>query len=228
MSQSDIDLSKLFGAAMSAINENRDELNGKDEENHPNHGDNVYNNLNVIKNTLQSQQDQSPSDALRAAAEAVAKDGKGSTAPQYAAGLQQAAIQLEGKDELNHNDVATVLHSMLGGQQQPGQATADPISNLAGLVTGGQQAAGQPQRGAVQSGQASAILGKVAKAAIPAAMGFMMAKASGANSKSAFMSAATQAAMGSIMGANPLQAATSGGASGGLIAQSIMKALMGQ
>lgn len=221
MSQSGIDLSKLFGVAMNAINENRDELNSKDEENHPNHGDHVYDNLNVIKNTLQSQQDQSPSDALRAAAEAVGKDGKGSTAPQYAEGLQQAANQLEGKDELNHNDVASLLTSMLGGggQQQAGQAAADPISSLAGLVTGGQQAAAQPQRGAV--------LGKVAKAAIPAAMGFMMAKASGADTKSAFMSAATQAAMGSIMGANPLQAATSGGASGGLIAQSIMKSLLG-
>jgi len=215
MSQSDIDLSKLFGAAMSAINENRDELNGKDEENHPNHGDNVYNNLNVIKNTLQSQQDQSPSDALRAAAEAVAKDGKGSTAPQYAAGLQQAATQLEGKDELNHMDVASLLNSMLGGGgQQPGQATADPMSSILGLVTGG-----QPQQGAAQSSQAQAILGKV----LPAGMAFMRAKASGADTKSAAM----QAAMSAMMGSNPLQAATPGGASGGLIAQSIMKSLLG-
>lgn len=221
MSQSGIDLSQLFGVAMSAINENRDELNNKDEENHPNHGDNVYNNLNVIKTALQSQQDQNPSDALRAAAEAVSKNGKGSTAPQYAAGLQQAASQFEGKDDLDHHDVASLLTSMLGGQTQSGQGT-DAMSNLAGLVTGA-QAGAQPQRGSAQS----ALLGKVAKAAIPAAMGFMAAKASGADTKSAMMSAATQAAMGAMMGANPLQAATSGGASGSLIAQSIMKSLLG-
>ena len=53
MSQSGIDLSKVFSAAMSAVNENRSELNSMDEENHPNHGDNVYNNLGIIKYTLQ-------------------------------------------------------------------------------------------------------------------------------------------------------------------------------
>ena len=54
MSQPSIDLSKLIGAAMNAIDENRSELNSMDEENHPNHGDHVYNNLDIIKNTLQS------------------------------------------------------------------------------------------------------------------------------------------------------------------------------
>jgi hypothetical protein len=57
----------------------------------------------------------------------------------------------------------------------------------------------------------------------PAAMEFMRAKASGSDTKSAAM----QAAMRAMMDGNPLQAATPGGASGGLIAQSIMKSLMG-
>jgi hypothetical protein len=223
MPQSGIDLSRLFGAAMSAINENRDELNGMDEENHPDHGDNVYNNLNVIKNTMQSQQNQSPSDALRAAAEALEKNGKGSTAPHYAEGLQQAADQLEGKDELNHNDIASLLNSMLGTgvQQQPPQATADPISSLLELVTGGQQpqqAAGQHQQGTAQPGQD--ILGKV----LPAGMAFMRAKASGADTKTAAM----QVAMSAMIGSNPLQTGTSRGASNGLIAQAVMRALMSQ
>jgi len=221
MSQSGIDLSKLFGAALNAINENRDELNGMDEENHPNHGDNVYNNLNVIKNALQSQQDQSPSDALRAAAETLEKNGKGSTAPHYAEGLQQAADQFEGKGKLNHNDIASLLNSMLGTgvQQQPAQATADPISSLLGLITGAQQpqqAATQPQRGTPQSSQD--ILGKV----LPAGMAFMRAKASGADTKTAAM----QAAMSALTGSNPLQAGSSRGASNGIIAQTIMRALM--
>jgi hypothetical protein len=112
-------------------------------------------------------------------------------------------------------DVASLLNSMLGGGgQQPGQATADPMSSILGLVTGG-----QPQQGAAQSSQAQAILGKV----LPAGMAFMRAKASGADTKSAAM----QAAMSAMMGSNPLQAATPGGASGGLIAQSIMKSLLG-
>jgi hypothetical protein len=57
----------------------------------------------------------------------------------------------------------------------------------------------------------------------PAAMEFMRAKATGSSTQSAAM----QAAMKAMMGGNPLQASTPGGASGGLIAQSIMKSLLG-
>jgi hypothetical protein len=215
MSQSGIDLSSLFSAAMSAINENRDELNGMDEENHPNHGDHVYNNLGIIKNTLQSQQGQNPSDALRAAAEAVAKNGKGSTSQHYAQGLQQAANQLQGKSQLDHNDVASLLTSMLGaGVQQPSQqaSAGDPISSLLSLVAGPQQQA------TAQPGGAQNLMSK----AIPAAMQFMRAKQAGASTPAA----AIQAAMSAMSSSNPMQAGSSRGASNGLIAQGIMQALM--
>jgi hypothetical protein len=217
MSQSGIDLSKLIGAAMNVINENRSELNSMDEENHPNHGDHVYNNLGIIKNTLQSQQGQNPSDALRAAAEAVAKNGKGSTSQHYAQGLQQAANQLQGKDQLDHNDVSSLLTSMLGaGVQQPSQqATAgDPISSLLGLVAGPQQ----PQQAASQPAGAQNLMGK----AIPAAMEFMRAKQAGASTPAA----AIQAAMSVMNSRNPMQTGSSRGASNGLIAKGVMQALM--
>ena len=217
MSQSGIDLSSLFSAAMSAVNENRDELNGMDEENHPNHGDNVYNNLGIIKNTLQSQQGQNPSDALRAAAQAVAKNGKGSTSQHYAQGLQQAANQLQGKSQLDHNDVASLLTSMLGaGVQQPSQqATAgDPISSLLSLVAGPQQ----PQQAAAQPADMQNLMGK----AVPAAMEFMRAKQAGASTPAA----AIQAAMGVMSSSDPMQAGSARGASNGLIAQGVMQALM--
>ena len=216
MSQSGIDLSKLIGAAMSAVNENRSELNSMDEENHPDHGDHVYNNLGIIKNTLQSQQGQNPSDALRAAAEAVAKNGKGSTSQNYAQGLQQAANQLRGKNQLDHNDVASLLTSMLGaGVQQPSQqATAgDPISSLLGLVAGQ-----QPQQAAAQPADMQNLVAKV----MPAAMEFMRAKQAGASTPAA----AIQAAMGVMSSRNPMQTGSSRGASNGLIAQGIMQALM--
>jgi len=216
MSQSGIDLSKLFGAAMNAVNENRSELNSMDEENHPNHGDNVYNNLGIIKNTLRSQQGQNPSDALRAAAEAVAKDGRGSTSQHYAQGLQQAANQFEGKGRLDHNDVASLLTSMLGaGVQQPSQqATAgDPISSLLSLV-----ASQQPQQAAAQPAGTQNLVSK----AVPAAMEFMRAKQAGASTPAA----AIQAAMGVMSSRNPMQTGSSRGASNGLIAQGVMQALM--
>ena len=93
MSQSTPDLAKLFGVALNAVSNNREELNSMDESNHPNHGDNVAHNLGIIKSALESQQSQNPSDALRLAAQRLSEQGQGSTAPQYAQGLQQAADQ---------------------------------------------------------------------------------------------------------------------------------------
>jgi hypothetical protein len=202
LSQSPLDLAKLFGMAMNAVNDNRDELNGMDETNHPNHGDNVAHNLGIIKSTLESQQAQNPSDALRLAAQILNQQGRGSTAPQYSQGLQQAAAQFQGQQSLSNEDIGLLMHNMLGAQSQ-----AAPQRGMAGMVS--QQAAPG----------GSDLVSKLA----PAAMEFMRAKATGASTQSAAM----QAAMQAMMGGNPLQASTPGGASGGLIAQSIMKSLIG-
>jgi dihydroxyacetone kinase-like protein len=203
LSQSPLDLAQLFGMAMNAVNDNRDELNSMDETNHPNHGDNVAHNLGLIKSTLESQQAQNPSDALRLAAQRLNQQGRGSTAPQYAQGLQQAAAQFQGQQSLSNEDIGLLMHNMLGAQSQ-----AAPQRGMAGMLS--QQAAPG----------SNDLVSKLA----PAAMEFMRAKASGASTQSAAM----QAAMQAMMGGNPLQASTPGGASGGLIAQSIMKSLMGQ
>jgi hypothetical protein len=56
MSQSTLDLAKLFGVALNTVNSNRENLNSMDEENHPNHGDNVTHNLGIIKDAFESQQ----------------------------------------------------------------------------------------------------------------------------------------------------------------------------
>ena len=188
--------------AMNAVNDNRDGLNGMDETNHPNHGDNVAHNLGIIKSTLESQQAQNPSDALRLAAQILNQQGRGSTAPQYSQGLQQAAAQFQGQQSLSNEDIGLLMHNMLGAQSQ-----AAPQRGMAGMVS--QQAAPG----------GSDLVSKLA----PAAMEFMRAKATGASTQSAAM----QAAMQAMMGGNPLQASTPGGASGGLIAQSIMKSLIG-
>jgi len=205
LSQSPLDLANLFGVAMNAVNNNREQLNGMDETNHPDHGDNVAHNLAIIKSTLESQQSQNPSDALRLTAQKLNEQGRGSTAPQYAQGLQQAATQFQGQQNLSNEDVGLLMHNMLG--TQPGSQGGMP--GMLGMLSG-------------QSQQAPAGNDLVSKLA-PAAMEFMRAKSSGASTQSAAM----QAAMRAMMGGNPLQASTPGGASGGLIAQSIMKSLMG-
>ena len=204
LSQSTPDLAKLFGVALNAVSQNSEELNGMDETNHPNHGDNVTHNLGLIQSVLQSQQSQNPSDALRLAAQTLSTQGRGSTAPQYAQGLQQAATHFQGQQSLNNDDVGLLLHSMLGA---PSGTQPTPQSGML---------SGQTRQAAPGSND---LVSKLA----PAAMEFMRAKASGASTQSAAM----QAAMQAMMGGNPLQASSPGGASGGLIAQSIMKSLLG-
>jgi hypothetical protein len=208
MSQSTTDLANLFGVALNAVNSNRGQLNSMDVANHPNHGDNVTHNLGIIQSALQSQQSQNPSDALRLAAQMLNSQGRGSTAPQYSQGLQQAAAHFQGQQSMSNDDVGLLLHSMLGAST--GSQAAPQSAGMAGMLSG------QTQQTAPGG---SDLFGKLA----PAAMEFMRAKASGSDTKSAAM----QAAMRAMMGGNPLQAATPGGASGGIIAQSILKSLMG-
>ena len=208
MSQSTPDLARLFGVALNAVSNNRDQLNSMDETNHPDHGDNVAHNLGIVKSTLESQQSQNPSDALRLAAQRLSEQGRGSTAPQYAQGLQQAAIHFQGQQSLSNDDMGLLLHTMLGAATGSQAAT---------------QPGGMPGMLGMLSGQTAPGGGDIISKLAPAAMEFMRAKASGSDTKSAAM----QAAMRAMMGGNPLQAATPGGASGGLIAQSIMKSLMG-
>ena len=211
MAQSTVDLANLFGIAMNAVTSNRDQLNTMDETNHPDHGDNVAHNLGIVKSALESQQSQNPSDALRLAAQQLSEQGRGSTAPQYSQGLQQAANHFQGQQSLSNDDMGLLLHSMLG-TPAGSQATAQPggMSGMLGMLSGQTQ----------QTAPGGDLVSKLA----PAAMEFMRAKASGSDTKSAAM----QAAMRAMTGGNPLQASTPGGASGGLIAQSIMKSLMGQ
>jgi hypothetical protein len=110
VSQSTLDLAKLFGVALNTVNSNREKLNSMDENNHPNHGDNVTHNLGIIKEAFQSQQGQSPTDAMRYAAQRLTEQGRGSTAPQYSQGLMQAATHFEGQQSLSNNDMGLLLH----------------------------------------------------------------------------------------------------------------------
>jgi hypothetical protein len=149
---------------------------------------------------------------MRYAAQRLTEQGRGSTAPQYSQGLQQAANHFEDQQSLSNNDMGLLLHTLLGSAP-PSQAA--PQSNaMQGILN---TISEQPQQATAGGND---LLSKLA----PAAMEFMRAKQSGASTQSAAM----QAAMRAMMGGNPLQASSPGGASGGLIAQSIMKSLMGQ
>jgi hypothetical protein len=95
MSQSTLDLAKLFGAALNTVNSNRENLNSMNEINHPNHGDNVTHNLGIIKDAFESQQGQSPSDAMRYAAQRVTEQGHGSKYRSIHRGFSRLRLTLK-------------------------------------------------------------------------------------------------------------------------------------
>jgi hypothetical protein len=240
MDQPTSDLSELFGAALQAVTAHRQEINDLDGYN-GNHGDNMVENVRMIVDALKEKSTQTPSEALGYAGERLRSEGRGGTSQYYAKGLNQAAEQLQGQARLDPGGVMSVVQSILGaipsqGHPQQPQAGGTVLEQILGM-SGGQppQAGGgileqvlgmagaQPPQTEPQD--ESLDLGDVLNVLLPAGVAYLQAKQSGADTASA----ASQALMGALMGgqANPLQAGTPRAAAGGLIAQSILRALVG-
>jgi len=222
MSQSNIDLSDLFGAALQTVTAKRQDINALDGYN-GNHGDNMVQNLNLIMDALQGRRSQLPAEALQYAGQRLESQGRGGTSQYYAQGLRQAAEQLQGHSSLDGDDVMSLVQTMLGaipsqGYGQQPQGAGSVLEQVMGLASGQ-----RPQTGGEDDGL---DLGDVLDAVLPAGLAFLQAKQAGADTASA----ARQALMGALMGGrvNPLQAGTPRTAAGGLIAQSMLQALAGR
>jgi hypothetical protein len=146
--------------------------------------------------------------------------------------LGQVLGMAAGQQPQAGGDMLGQILGMAGGQQP--QAGGDLLGQVLGMA-GGQQPQGggdllgqvlgmaggqQPQAG----GQDDELdMGDVVSTLLPAGLAFLQAKQSGADTASALGQALTSALMGGQV--NPLQAGTPRAAAGGLIAQSILKAL---
>ena len=222
------DLSTLFGAALQALTAHRQEVNDLDGYN-GNHGDNMVENVQLITKSLAKKRTQPPAEALKYASRRLQANGRGGTSQYYAKGLSQAAEQLQGRTALGGADVMTLIQSLLGaipsqGQQTQPQAGGSVLDQVLGLV-GGQPT--QPSAQPAQPGpQDSGVdLGDVLGMLLPAGLAFLQAKQTGADTVSAAGQALTSALASGRT--NPLQSGNPRAAAGGLIAQSILKALMG-
>ena len=220
MSQSDIDLGSLFNAALKTVTANRQQINKLDSE-QGNHGDNIVNNLKIITEALANKSSEAPADALQHASEELQARGQSSSSQYYADGLSQAAERLQGKDQLDQTDVVSIIQTLMSAvpaQRSTQQTSAGEsiLQQVAGL------AAKQQPKAASQKGP---DLGGLLSAALPAAMAMMEAKQSGADPASAALSALVRGLVGGQV--NPLQASTPRAAAGGLVAQSLLKALLG-
>jgi hypothetical protein len=240
MSQPTFDLSDLFGAALQAVTAHRQDINALDGYN-GNHGDNMVENVRMIVDAVKEKGSRPPAEALEHAGRRLQSQGRGGTSQYYAKGLSQAAEQLQGRPGLEPGDVMSVVQSILGaipsqghpqqpqtggsvleqvlgmGGGQPPQAGGGVLEQMLGMV-GGQPPQAEPQDNGLD-------VDDVLSALLPAGLAFLQAKQSGADTASA----AAQALMGALIGgqANPLQAGTPRAAAGGLIAQSILRALVG-
>jgi hypothetical protein len=222
MNQPTLDLSSLFGAALQAMTDNRQEINALDGYN-GNHGDNMVENLRMITETLAAQKSQPPADALRQASQRLQSQGRGGTSQYYAQGLNQAAEQLQGRSTLETDDVMSLVQSLLGaipseGHPQQIEASGSVLEQVLGL------AGAQPQPARQEDDTPD--VGDILTTLLPAGLAFLQAKQSGADT----LSAAGQALTGALMGGqvNPLQTNTPRGAAGSLVAQSILQALAGR
>ena len=220
MSQSDINLSSLFDAALKAVTANRQQINKLDTE-QGNHGDNVVKNLNIIAEAIRNKSSESPGDALQHASEELQARGQSSSSKYYADGLSQAAEKLQGKEQLDQSDILSLVQTLMNAvpsqrstqQANTGESVLQQVARLADKQ--------QPKA----SSQKGANIGSLLNVALPAAMALIESRQSGADSTSSVLSTLVS---GLVSGqVNPLQASSPRAAAGGLVAQSLLKALLG-
>lgn len=220
MSDSQVDLADLFAVAQQTIATHQREINDLDGYN-GNHGDNMTQNMQLIVDALQQRRDQPPAAALEHASQRLQAQGRGGTSQYYAQGLSRAAAQLQGRSGLAPDDALSVVQSLLGaipsqGHPQQPQAGASVLDQVLGMSQA--QPAQQQQQGAG--------LGGLLRSLVPVALAFFRAQQSGTDATSS----TGQALMGALTGSqqvNPLQSGEPRAAAGGLIAQSVLRALMG-
>lgn len=117
MATKSVDLTQLFGAAASALLENKETLNQADAYNH-NHGDNMVQIFNVITQAMQEKSTATPSDRLAYASNKVQATSQSGSAKLYAEGLQKAATKMQGKKSVTPDNAVTLLQALMGTQNK--------------------------------------------------------------------------------------------------------------
>jgi hypothetical protein len=199
MTQNQIDLAGLFGAAASALAQNQDSLNQADTYNQ-NHGDNMVQLFNLITKAVAEEPKATPSDQLAHASQVVQRQASSGSAQVYAGALQTASQEMQGQP-LNQDTAMSLITSLLGGGQpaQPAvtQQGTDLISSLLGAFAGD---------AAPSSRQAKADQGAAAidtEDLMRGGMAYMNAQQHGASGTEALMDAIIA---GSPLGESPQRA----------------------
>lgn len=251
-----VDLGSLFANALEVLTAKRQDLNALDGHN-GNHGDNMVTNLRLITEALQSKKSEPPAEALRYAGQVLQSQGAGGTSQYYAAGLQQAAAQFQGRPAVTAADVMPLLQTLLSAvpaqgypQPQQPQAGGSILDQLLGMQMPMQQPVQQPMQQPAGAGLLGQLLGMQAPAPQPQPQPQQQPQAEGLDvgdvltallpAGLAFLqakqagadttAAAGQALIAALAGGqfNPLQTNSPRVAAGGLIMQALLQALLGK
>ncbi len=129
----------IFEAITQNLQRDQQSLNTLDRDDGDS-GDNMVHNFALVTETLRkviTQDGQTDVGvALSQAAQILQAQGKGATAPIYAAGFQDAASELKGKEGFDLGDLMPLLQSLLGGMQKVNQAKPGEGSLLDAIVPG--------------------------------------------------------------------------------------------
>lgn len=163
MSESEVNIAKLFNAVSEALNREKDALNAADAYNHD-HGDNMAQNFKVITEALEQKQGASPSEQLAYAGQVLQQSSNSGSAKLYSEGLTRASTRLQGQTAVTRDNAFGLVQALLGGGQVNESASGDLMGQLAGMLSGGgaAPAASQPEESQspdVLEGLVGALLG---------------------------------------------------------------------
>ncbi len=136
MATKSVDLTQLFGAAASALLDNKDTLNQADEYNHD-HGDNMVQIFNVITQAMQEKGTATPSDRLAYASNKLQATTQSGSAKLYAEGLQKAATKMQGKKTVTPDNAVTLLQALMGTQNKVAPKTLQSQAQAQAAYGGG-------------------------------------------------------------------------------------------
>jgi hypothetical protein len=139
MTESRLDLAKLFSAVTDALSENQDSLNEADRYN-SNHGDNMVAIFDTITKAVSKKKKADAGEAFSYASQMVKEKHSSGSSQAYAQALAQAAETFKSKQVTPDNAFALIQALLGGGAPAAAGSSRDDLGTLLSGLAGGQQA----------------------------------------------------------------------------------------
>ncbi|HEY69415.1 MAG TPA: hypothetical protein G4O08_02400 [Anaerolineae bacterium] len=203
MTESPLDLAKLFSAVTDALSEKQDLLNEEDHYNN-NHGDNMVSIFDTITKAVSKKKRADAGEAFSYASRMVKEKHTSGSSQAYAQALAQAADTFKSKQVTPENAFG-LIQTLLGGGAPAADTGGDILGSLLSGLAGGQQTGSD---GALDAGDL-----------LSAGMAFLQARQEG--------DSAAEAIIQAVVSGGALGSSSHRSTSGQLIGNTLMKLLGG-